>query len=343
MTERLQRLKQKRGVVRASTTKLLRVIEEETSQDDVSCDRVRELLSMLSVKEANLLELQKEIEEDIPMDELEADIVKTVDYQDNITLWKARVTRLIEREGAAAGERISPRLSDGSAHSSRLSSRPTVKLPKLYINKYDGEISLWQEFWDQFQTAIHENFELSKTEKLTYLKSYLVGPAARAIAGLKITESNYDAAIDMLKERFGRKDLIVSAHMSKLLSLTPVKRSSDIVALRRLYDECEVQIRGLEAMGVVSDTYGGLLCPILLQMIPDDLALAYTREIGSDHELKVPGLVAFLQHEVESRECAMHLTKAGSHSKESHSPPPQQIHALSEYTKPHGGSFLKYL
>lgn len=72
---------------------------------------------------------------------------------------------------------------------------------------------MWHEFWDQFETAIHENSELSKTEKLTHLKSYLVGPAARAIAGLKITESNYDAAIDMLKERFGRKDLIVSVHV----------------------------------------------------------------------------------------------------------------------------------
>lgn len=83
----------------------------------------------------------------------------------------------------------------------------------------------------------------------------------------------------MLKERFRRKDLIVSAHMSKLLALTPVKRSSDIVAVRRLYDEFEDQIRGLEAMGVVSDTYGGLLCPIL----PG--SCLHTREIGTDQGL----------------------------------------------------------
>lgn len=55
----------------------------------------------------------------------------------------------------------------------------------------------------------------------------------------------------MLKERFGRKDLVMSAHIAKLLNLTPVKKSSNIVALRQLYDECEVQIRGLESLGVV--------------------------------------------------------------------------------------------
>lgn len=58
--------------------------------------------------------------------------------------------------------------------------------------------------------------------------------------------------------------------MSKLLNLTPVKKSSDVHALRQLYDECEIQIRSLESLGVVSESYGSLLCPILLKMIPDD-------------------------------------------------------------------------
>lgn len=123
---------------------------------------------------------------------------------------------------------------------------------------------IWQEFWDPFENAIHQNPDLSKTEKFTYLKSYLIA----AIAGLKVTDTNYDTAVDMLKQRFGRKDIIVSAHRSKLLNLSQVKRSSDIVALRQLFDEVEVQIRSLEALGVVSDSYGRLLCPILLQMIP---------------------------------------------------------------------------
>lgn len=64
------------------------------------------------------------------------------------------------------------------------------------------------EFWHQFETASHEERELSKTKKHTYLKSYFVCPAARAVAGLKIMESSYNAPMDMLKERFGRKDLV---------------------------------------------------------------------------------------------------------------------------------------
>ncbi len=49
--------------------------------------------------------LQKEIEEETSMDKLEADIVRTVDYQDVILpLWKDCATRMIDREQATARE-----------------------------------------------------------------------------------------------------------------------------------------------------------------------------------------------------------------------------------------------
>lgn len=116
------------------------------------------------------------------------------------------------------------------------------------------------------------------------------------MAWLTLTDSNYDAAIDLLKNRCGRKDIVVSAHMSKLLTLTPVKKSLDMAAMRSLYDECEIQIRSLESLGVHSYTYGSLLCPVLLQLIPDDLALGYTRTLEADGEWKVPELIKLQQN-----------------------------------------------
>jgi len=109
--------------------------------------------------------------------------------------------------------------------------------------KFSGEISEWQGFWGQYQTAIHGNEDLSKTDKFSYLKSFLTGTAASAVAGLALSDDNYDSAIDMLKRRFGRKDLVINAHMNKLLNMTPVRRATDVASLRLLYDDCEVQVR----------------------------------------------------------------------------------------------------
>lgn len=124
-----------------------------------------------------------------------------------------------------------------------------------------------------------------------------------------MTDGKYDAAGELLKNRFGRKDIVISAHTSKLLNLAPVKRSSDVSAFRQLYDECEIQIQSLESIGVHSDTYHCLLCPVLLQLIPEDIALAYTRKSDPNGECKVPELIHFLQNEVQSRERALPLTR----------------------------------
>lgn len=68
-------------------------------------------------------------------------------------------------------------------------------------------------------------------------------------------------------------------------------------------------------MGVYSDTYGYLLCPVLLQLIPEDIALAYTCNSDQNGEWKVPELINFLQNEVQSRERALQLTRPGNKTK----------------------------
>ncbi len=63
---------------------------------------------MLAAKENNLLKLMllKENEEEIPMDELRGDIIKMVDYHNNIKVWKARAVMMIYREQATLDEQM---------------------------------------------------------------------------------------------------------------------------------------------------------------------------------------------------------------------------------------------
>lgn len=113
----------------------------------------------------------------------------------------------------------------------------TVKLPKLQIPKYNRELRSWETFWNQFDLTIHRNTSLSNISKFRYLRSYLVGKAQVAIKGLQMTEDNYSITVDVLKQRFGRKDLIIDDHMSRLLRMRPVHDSSNVERLRALFDE----------------------------------------------------------------------------------------------------------
>ena len=79
---------------------------------------------------------------------------------------------------------------------------------------------------------------------MNYLCGLLKGEAGRVIQGLPLSESNYKRAVDLLKERFGQKQVLINAHMDALLKI-PVA-TNDVKKLRSLYDACEGYIHGLE-------------------------------------------------------------------------------------------------
>ena len=99
--------------------------------------------------------------------------------------------------------------------------------------------------------------------------------------------------------------------MTKLLNFNPVKNVNDIKSLRYLYDNCEIQIRSLASMGVVSDTYGSLLCPILMKLIPEEITLDFSKQVEEDDVWKVEELMSFIQKEVDSRERTANMSKSG--------------------------------
>lgn len=94
---------------------------------------------------------------------------------------------------------------------------PKVRLPKLTIKPFSGNISVWTTFGDTYNSTIHENAELSDIEKFNYLRSLLTHGAAEAIAGLNLTAANYKETIQILCKCYGNKQQIVNKHMETTL------------------------------------------------------------------------------------------------------------------------------
>jgi len=93
---------------------------------------------------------------------------------------------------------VLPSQSVVSSHQSQMFS--TTHLPKLSLSTFSGELLAWQTFWDSFYVAIHTNPNLMGIQKFSYLKAQLVGDAARTIAGLPLTDTNYHHAIAILED-----------------------------------------------------------------------------------------------------------------------------------------------
>ena len=153
-------------------------------------------------------------------------------------------------ESSAQESQINP--SQGSPG---VAQQAKAKLPKLILPRFRGDVTKWTSFWDSYKTAVHESKAISTIDKFNYLNSLLEGPASRSIQGLSLTEANYNSAIEILHERFGKTRQIISAHMEELLKLPSCSTSERSNSLRFVYDKISVHIRGLSSLGVASDQY----------------------------------------------------------------------------------------
>ena len=99
-----------------------------------------------------------------------------------------------------------------------------VKLPKLDIPKFDGNIINWRTFWEQFSISIHSRSGLSDAEKLVYLRHSLKnGTAKGVIEGLSRSGDCYSEAIESLMARYDRLRLIHQTHVCMILEATPLR------------------------------------------------------------------------------------------------------------------------
>ena len=120
-----------------------------------------------------------------------------------------------------------------------------ISLPKLQLQTFDGNLQQWQEFWDIFNASVHQQQSLPTVAKFSYLKSILKGTAAVAISGISVNNENYDVALRLLRERFGRPEKIIELLYSKLQVIP--RCSNKLMDIKHTGDSIEKILRQLEA------------------------------------------------------------------------------------------------
>ena len=273
MADDIVQKRRTRAGQRGAVTKKIAEVETLLSADEPDLVKLAQMRSTLEEKRDGQRTLDEAIAASITV---ETDLVDEIYEADRI---REDIGGMVQRINAVVGTTSSSEATPSPVREATPSpvreARTTplgrVKLPRLTLHKFDGEITKWNAFWDSYDSAVHSNRDLSEIEKFTYLKSLLERSAKEAIDGLSLSAANYKQAVETLTRRFGNKDRIVAQHMEPLLALEGVSSTTKIVPLRRLYDKVEANVRSLQALGITSSTYGNLLCPVLLKKLPAEI------------------------------------------------------------------------
>ena len=164
-----------------------------------------------------------------------------------VTRLQEKVTRLQER----AQERPLTSMREPSKRE-QTNCSVQMKLPKLQLPIFEGDILQWQEFWDIYNSAVHEQ-DIPNVTKFSYLKGSLRNSAAAAICGISVMNDNYPVAIHILEDKFGKKEAIIEALYSQLQHLPTV--TNRFTEVKSTYETIERILRQLEAQGERVDQY----------------------------------------------------------------------------------------
>lgn len=180
-------------------------------------------------------------------------------------------------------------------YDSEESAPSTFKLPMIQIPPFNGKLEQWTEFKDLFESLIAKQAKLEGVQKLHYLKNALVGEPLQLIKHLTITNDNYIAAWQILKDRYENKRALITSHLKNLYDITPVTANS-ASSLRNVIDTVNVSLSALDLHGVGTMFWDELIVYHITRKLDPDTLRHWEEELkGSKEFPKLERLRTFLE------------------------------------------------
>ena len=258
----IEQLKRRRGGHKG-------VITSKTANVDITIgtgdkNRIAALRDTIKSTLVKIQALDEEILELTPPEEINQTLIGQSDY----TL---EVSVTLHKLDAAFGAVVAPGVPPNPA----LPVPANIKLPKLDIKPYEGDVTEWNSFWELYKVSVHNRAELEAIQKFSYLKSLLQGEALELIAGFKLEANNYVQAVNLLETTYGKKDEIKLCLVKKLLQTE--YPSYEAESLQKFRSQFECSIRSLDSENL---TLQELYTILLYTRLPSNLSETIKRKCG---------------------------------------------------------------
>ncbi|XP_063825537.1 uncharacterized protein LOC135075125 isoform X1 [Ostrinia nubilalis] len=287
----------RKGIIRkiaqckASLTKaenFIRTLESPINKDVVSA-RLQQLQEVLPRHEQLLIELSTL---DDTLDE---------DYFGNDAFEDRYLAIVASLRGLLAPQPPSPAPASGAQQSTDACAT-SVRLPEIDIPAFDGkDYTKYHSFIELFSAVIDNNSKLAAIQKLFYLRKYLKGEPLSLIEGLPVTGDSYGKALELLRNRYDNKFLIITNHVQELLDFNPLVKGA-ATNLRELVSHARQHLGALKTLGQPTDSWDMIVLPILLRKVDQFTCRAYHSERDTTKLPLLDDFFAFVERRASSFE-----------------------------------------
>lgn len=167
-----------------------------------------------------------------------------------------------------------------------LNERNHIKLPKIEMMKFSGDVKQFRTFIDLYNSMVHNNNTLSEIEKFSYLISVLRGPPLNLVQCTPMVKENYLDAYNALVQRYENKRLIAFAHFREIEETQKLSENQVTSQnLRHLLDVFNENIAALRNLKLPVEKWDFVLVFMLLKRLDSDTLTRFELEFGSNNDI----------------------------------------------------------
>lgn len=183
-------------------------------------------------------------------------------------------------------------------------SNLSLKLPPLMLKTFNGSPEQWLSFHSLFEASVHKNKDLSDTEKLQYLLSFLHGEPLNLVKNLPITSDNYKVVWDILNNRYKNNRTIIIHYVNRLIDLPQISNPTS-KNIRAFISHFQENSQALLALNHDVKEDNIILSTLLLRKLDSNLCKKFEdSRVDAQQIPQVQDIISFLENECSHMEAA---------------------------------------
>ncbi|XP_074641242.1 uncharacterized protein LOC141898992 [Tubulanus polymorphus] len=174
----------------------------------------------------------------------------------------------------------------------------TGRLESIRVPEFSGDKTEFDTYWMAFIEVVDKSDE-SPAGKMIRLINSPRGKAKDSIKGLGYTETEYEAAKNILSNKYGGKCRQLQNYLDEVERLEPVK-GGNIDGLSKLSEALNIAVAKLRASNRIEDLQNGAWYRLVCKKVPESLLIKYYEHLENELETEgLEGLSIWLTHVVK--------------------------------------------
>lgn len=170
-----------------------------------------------------------------------------------------------------------------------------LKLDRLTLPTFGGDLVEWTSFRDQFKDMVHDNDNLSNIVKFHQLRSHLKDAALDTVSGYKFSAQNYEAAWQDSNHRYNRTDNIIEEYIRKFMELPVLSAHPSGKLYTAMINATNQMLRALPNWGIVVQSWDPWIKFMIVTKLDDATRREWRQKIGREQQVPLAKLLDFLE------------------------------------------------